>query len=764
MVQYSAAQLQIQQRQAEIAYNAGKISKSDYQSYTSRQNQLISEAQARERAASVASHPSQSTSSGLPTQALPPEPGSAAYNKQGNYVNVGQIIEQKTEVTPTDEAKITSTLGPVVSNVPKPSNVEVALAQREAAIRAETKPEGGTSNAFAGKLAVTSDNKLTTVNKAQITAGLSPEEKQQYNKAIEKQNVTRITNLGLVLGSAAVAPVLGPSGSLIAAGSNVAVSEGANLLVTGKPLGTQELFQAGAEGILFAGAGGLALRGASAGLGYFGRTTGLSLVSSAGKTLVGAGARSVAARSAFMFGLGAVPTYVATGDVKSALVSGGAGALMSLGFEAGARGFAKLSGKVPVEVTRIAGAEQKEFKSIGFTGEKEIIDTRTSTELLFRSEKTKVSKDYLKWQEDFAKEFKPTEIEFAGSQKTSYIQRSTAGLATPETEIIRGIQGGAEARYPAKPFLAAAKGEQASLTERFILKEGGEGYRLISTGEPGEVLIQSTQKGNLLSASERGVYSEAGILGQKVKTVRDFTTAKLWGKIDPKVYSRMLSKAGIDFEPSFKQMGGVAKSQLETISIKEIPVYTDIISVRPLGVSAPKSPIVLIRTSPVQSFERRTVQLVNTTKQVSVIESPKVIAVSGEKFGLDSFGAVDVQNIVDVGQSPIYKPIEIPATTPIEQPITVEQTRQTQTVALSVPSFPVPKYNVLMAFPWGAGGGGESSRGFVRFGGRFFKLKHKIPLPKELYGQVLGKKHPSVLSQAGRRVKGNRKKRRHKKR
>lgn len=751
MVQYSAAQLQMQQRQAEIAYNSGKLNKVDYQNFTNRQNQLIADAQARERAASVASKPSQSTSSGLPTQALPPEPGSVAYNKQGNFVNQGQIIEQKTEVTPTDEAKIITTLGPVVKNTPQPSGVDLALAQREAAINAETKPSGETSNAFAGKLAVTQDNQLTTTNKAQITANLSSEQKQQYNKAIEKQNTERLVNLGLLVGSAAVAPVLGASGSLIAAGSSVAVSEGANLLVTGKPLTTQELFQAGTEGILFAGAGGLALRGVSSGLSYFGRKAGYSVVTYAGKTLVGTGLRSTAARAGFMFSLGAGPTYLATGDVKVALVSGGAGALMSVGFEVGAKGFAKLSGKVPVEITRIGGAGQNEYKSIGYTKEGDIIDTRTNTELLYDIERVKVSKNYLKSYEEFSKSFTPTEIELVGSEQTVYVQRMKGGVSSEAG----AVKGGADLRYPAEPFLAASKGQRAEVVERFILKEGGEGIRYISVTEPDQVLIQSTRKGNLLTNSQRAAYGELGIFGHKAQTSRILTDVKVWGKIDPKVYSKMLNKAGINFEPTYKQMGGVAASQLETISIREIPVYTDIVSVKPLGVSTPKSPLVYIRTSQMQSVDSKaTWQVVNSVKQVNVIPTFKVIATPGEKLNVNNAASEDIMNVVDVNQTPIFKTTE---TTQTDQ-VTKEQTRQNQTVALSLPSLSVSKFNMPVAFPWGAGGGGESSRGYVKFGGRFFKLKHKIPTPKQLYGQVSGKRRNNVLSQVKAKSKVRRRK------
>jgi hypothetical protein len=66
--------------------------------------------------------------------------------------------------------------------------------------------------------------------------------------------------------------------------------------------------------------------------------------------------------------------------------------------------------------------------------------------------------------------------------------------------------------------------------------------------------------------------------------------------------------------------------------------------------------------------------------------------------------------------------------------------------------------------PWGAGGSGDSQRRIARIGGRYFKLQHKIPLPRQLYGQVLGKRRNNVLSQVGRsKVKSNRKKRRRKK-
>lgn len=923
--------LQQQKAVAEQRYRAGSFPQGTYASreaaynvFMAAQNAKIAEAQRR-------------------GAALPPEPGSKAYSRQDGFVYQGQIVSQKTEqVTARDvnkplEKKIigtrtTTVFAPPISNEPaKPSNVELALAQREVALRAERQPSAGSSNLLGGKLAVAEENKLTTVSKAQVTSGLSSEERQAYSKEIERQNVEKYKTFGLMFGSFLAAPIVGPMGVLIGAGSSVAVSEGASLLLTGKPLSVPELAQAGAEGVIFAGLGVGILEGVS----RFGSTgakiAGYTRVAGKKIPVIPASTRQMISvelsRSAIFGGVGVVASGVSSGGkVEEMAVSGLSGAAFSLAFSAIGRGYYRLSGKVPVEITRTAGAKEKTFKSEAFVGESESITSTSNIDLLYSVEKTKVSKDYLKWYEGFKSEFKPTEIEFVGTEYSSQLQRVHPDSFVPGSEIVKGIKTGAEVRYPAESFIAASEGKPSSSVQRFVTKEGVEGVRYITSGEPDKIVVLTSQRGNLLSGSERAIYSEIGVIGQKGKVVREFSAARIWGKIDPKVYSRYLEtnpmaeasvarenilnkgavkdittlqKAGAkekelfkfidetitkeaiadvgenpdlfkDFTkgpiegpynpetgksdwivPSldiskvpllkrvssylpnkfyemgakisqerspftadainkridanfrasqnaikntkqnyytkksgsmkpiegtynrvtgkyegyskgsktsqlvdegglpYKQMGGISKAQLETINVPEIPVYTDIVSIKPLGVSAPKSPIVIIRNANIQNVQRKNVEAVSVSYK-SIVDS-------------QSKAAVAPVNVLDVGSSVSFR--EVVSFQPIEttdqvSEQTIEQTYTQEQQVFNIPTVPVPTRQLPMSVPWGAGGAGESQRGIVKVGGKFFKLKHPIPLPKQLYGQVMGKRRNNVLSQVGR--KGKRKKRRKK--
>jgi hypothetical protein len=105
------------------------------------------------------------------------------------------------------------------------------------------------------------------------------------------------------------------------------------------------VLRAGAEGILFAGAGSLALRGVASAFGYLGAKTASPLLSNTGKVLVGQGLKSTAAQASVMFAFGGATGFALSGgDAKKGLEGG----LTAVAFFVAFKGLGKLNSRFDV--------------------------------------------------------------------------------------------------------------------------------------------------------------------------------------------------------------------------------------------------------------------------------------------------------------------------------------------------------------------------------------------------------------------------------
>ena len=278
---------------------------------------------------------------------MPPQPGSKEYNTQGNWVNAGQVVAKNTVPITTHDpttpqvktvvgTREIETLGPVVKNYSEPSGLDLAKQQNQNQINYQVRSGSQQGTSAPG------------LSQPQITQGLSPSDKATYKEDIVNSRNIRLTNLGLLLGAGAVAPVLGPVGATEAALSGVGfgqgIKTGATILEGGNwknsLLTPQEAINYGETGIIFAGV-------------FKGAVPAVRAASPFGAKLVGSSFGRFGVKTLSGFTVGEGLEAAQTGKLSAI------GAVENLGFSAGFAGVDEFGGALRSRLpTRLGGSDK----------------------------------------------------------------------------------------------------------------------------------------------------------------------------------------------------------------------------------------------------------------------------------------------------------------------------------------------------------------------------------------------------------------------
>jgi hypothetical protein len=283
-----------------------------------------------------------------PSSPMPPEPGAPQYIKQGNFQQVAYVVVrdpnnplQKTVYTqPQQIREVLSRQQPYEQNmiylvnpqpISMPSGLELAEQQELTNTFAQTHPTIGGTSAPTSILIDTGQTKkvvpfglsvpvVVNTQQQKIIANLSVQDRQTLAE-FQQQRVTQpMINLGLTLGAAVAAPILGPTGVIYAVvigeGANIGIQSAVKSYQQGKVAiavpTSQEALTVAEESIIFAGVfkGSLGVIGNYGG--GFGRVVAGSpsaVARASSLTLLGARASRVAVST----GIGATGGYILSG-------------------------------------------------------------------------------------------------------------------------------------------------------------------------------------------------------------------------------------------------------------------------------------------------------------------------------------------------------------------------------------------------------------------------------------------------------------------
>lgn len=573
----SVADLQKQQLTAQQAYNAGKISKADYDAFTANQNSLIAAATAKLQAQQKQQGVTAPTTPVYSAPALSPLPvdvGTSGYLVQGSYVEKGAIIQDAAGKTVgvagnANNAPIlapgqsyTVIAPPAIIPTPEPARTVEPTLQN---ILTDPIGVAGTvlkigSDVGAG-MEASKDPNTSVLGKivGGYTAGYGEIANQgtQVNNVITGQNqpapftpknaTQQTVQTGFRIGEAAtvavvapvVAPVLGVGAAGVVGGEvlNVGIEQGIKAVQGNGLLTLKETADAAAFGGAFGVVGGGVLSGAA--------KLAPTIAGVAASPVVGA-----VSRIGINAGVGAAIGAVTSGGK---LEGAEQGALLGGAFGAIGEGLGVVGGKIAntsvgqkvagavgkvnddlfgAKFTEITGAKSAEVQvtSGKTTTISEILEPTTNTVTLR-------GKDIDFYRENNLGTLKNPKIDLAGSE-TVYTNNPITG--SPELEPIPTLRQ-TETTKSATPIFEALKGNTDY--KLAILKTGRSGDFLDT---PSDVpALQRTKLGivtdkgqpNAVLSEKTVVTSKDAILPSTKLSFKDYTGVSIRGEPDAQIYA-----------------------------------------------------------------------------------------------------------------------------------------------------------------------------------------------------------------------------------
>lgn len=601
---------------------------------------------------------------------------------------------------------------------------------------------------------------------AQITENLNAEDKAAFNQWQNQKTVSAMVNLGLFMGSAAVAPVLGPVAAVESAGLGLGITQGvktASVAIQGgniqnSILTPAEALEAAETGVLFSGVS----KGVMVGI------TRLAPQAIA-ETVSGQGVKSVLARASVNAGIGATASYALSGGNPKAAIEGAAfGGLFSFGSEALGIGAAKINAKFDI-APRIFGVKAQELIGVSEIEKQVLIGNEIKINRLtqLQTDTVKLSYKEANVYKNLLGEYSKPRILLGGTEKVAVLSEGerTFGFRT------------SEANRSAQPVIEALKGSPFKMKELRM----GKLSKFVETPSA-DLATQKTEvltgfkyvKGKAripeIKATKLIKTLKEPIVPQEKLTIREFSGIQITAKLDNGKYSKFEdllqpnSKA-IKFENKplkepMKPLGNSIGSKKPSIEVPKTPQNTNgeyytiqkEAKAQVKTITLPKNIVKVgnpIRANfgsmiapnvtqqedyehlsfPGQSFRtdlRITPKLTLTQKPMlnqksNLQQVPKVMPFTLPKETTNT----------QSGIIPRQQPITTPKLTPILTPkITSRVTSQT-IAAVTVPT--IPKNRVFSVPAFSLGGGSGSSGGSKSFGAAWYQKKHKV----KTYSQML---------------------------
>ncbi len=513
----------------------------------------------------------------------------------------------------------------------------------------------------------------------QVTEGLNVEQMRQY-QVFKQEKVTKpMANLGLALGASAVAPVLGPSGAVGAAGLGVGVSQGVKTGsywlegkdVSGSLLTPEEALTAAETGVIFAGLS----RGAMAGLQA---TRFAAVVEGTGQGIQKV-ASGVMGRAAVNAGLGAGGGYVLSGGKVEGAVEGAAfGAAFSVGAEAVGAGLSRFRG---YRVNRVVGAS--EFEKVTASQEQILSERLTRLDVVAED----VPRSYGRYLERYSRYFNAKTLELGGTEKV---------VMRGGDEIDTFMRSSLTFR-DAEAFVNAAQGK-SSLSQKGVGVDSVFAERMVVTS--------ARAKGKVY---QRTVISgEPNFIAEKTLIERDFTTAQFFGTMDRQVYLDFLRNVPPKVQQSWlRQMGGLSYEQQQKTKLvsDEVQLYTNIAGFSQKTLYVPKI-----------------VPLTRLRSETRVTQTTKTVPFTGVK------AAVAVQPQLKVSQQKVSTRLKY------TQQSQLKQQQRSETTQTNTPYLPMPQTpKITSTFSYiPLGGGSARPRGLGGLGLEYTEKKHKIKSPQAM--------------------------------